>query len=418
MKKNILISAALLLQALCFAAEFKVIQDTKIYDKDFYYIGMIEKGQIVGKNNKDGFRPYYFRLYSNKRYEDRVDYKYGTIIFYNDEMYVVDIEDVIPAKTEELFENNLITHKLKERGKHWTTQTELDILKSNKRSTYYNIHSKEIDYYESRRGVYDGPWYEGGCAGEDFIENTYMILSDDIKYTLYLYIIKIERTDKGYYVQAEFADKTIEDSDYNNEVLEELLSLRDINLNIVCDGDYLYFYSYNNELLFTEVLVDDTVSKQYESLIKNNTCDLSKVNWPRHADGSCDFDDKIEPPLFRFSENNKAGNATAGASEKAENASAAKAAIPKPAPTLGETAVVTENLRLRTNDTTTAAVVTTLAAGTRVRVLRRGREDTIDGIASGWVQVKVLGDAKDKDGNAIAASTVGWLFGGYLSEEE
>ncbi len=106
------------------------------------------------------------------------------------------------------------------------------------------------------------------------------------------------------------------------------------------------------------------------------------------------------------------------AGRESKNASAAKAAIPKPAPTLGETAVVTENLRLRTNDTTTAAVVTTLAAGTRVRVLRRGREDTIDGIASGWVQVKVLGDAKDKDGNAIAASTVGWLFGGYLSEEE
>ncbi len=97
---------------------------------------------------------------------------------------------------------------------------------------------------------------------------------------------------------------------------------------------------------------------------------------------------------------------------------AAESAIPKPAPAAGKTATVTENLRLRTDDTATAEVVTTLAAGTRVKVLAPGREDTIDGIASSWVQVKVLGDAKDKDGNAIERGTAGWLFGGYLSEAE
>ena len=79
---------------------------------------------------------------------------------------------------------------------------------------------------------------------------------------------------------------------------------------------------------------------------------------------------------------------------------------------------MTENLRLRTSDKTTAEVVTTLAAGPRVKVLAPGREDTIDGIASNWVQVSVLDGAKDKDGNAIEAGTVGWLFGGYLSEAE
>ena len=53
-----------------------------------------------------------------------------------------------------------------------------------------------------------------------------------------------------------------------------------------------------------------------------------------------------------------------------------------------------------------------------MKVLAPGREDTIDGIASNWVQVEVLGGAKDKDGNAIEAGTVGCLFGGYLSEVE
>ncbi|MBD5427944.1 MAG: hypothetical protein HDR39_01250 [Treponema sp.] len=47
-----------------------------------------------------------------------------------------------------------------------------------------------------------------------------------------------------------------------------------------------------------------------------------------------------------------------------------------------------------------------------------GKEETIDGITSNWVQVSVLDGAKDKDGNAIEAGTKGWLFGGYLSEAE
>ena len=28
----------------------------------------------------------------------------------------------------------------------------------------------------------------------------------------------------------------------------------------------------------------------------NNICDLSKVTWPRHADGSCDYDKEIKEP--------------------------------------------------------------------------------------------------------------------------
>ncbi len=133
---------------------------------------------------------------------------------------------------------------------------------------------------------------------------------------------------------------------------------------------------------------------------------MSDVIWPRHADGNCDYDTN--------------GNMAASASDKQAMAdtSAENTAIQKPAPALGKTAVVTENLRLRTDDKATAEVVTTLAAGTRVKVLAPGREDTIDGIASNWAQVEVLGDAKDKDGNAIAADTTGWLFGGYLSESE
>jgi len=57
-----------------------------------------------------------------------------------------------------------------------------------------------------------------------------------------------------------------------------------------------------------------------------------------------------------------------------------------------------------------------MSAGTRVKILRLGKQATIDGITSNWVQVEVQTGAKDRDGKPIAAGTTGWCFGGYLAE--
>ena len=52
--------------------------------------------------------------------------------------------------------------------------------------------------------------------------------------------------------------------------------------------------------------------------------------------------------------------------------------------------------------------------GTRVKILKLGKAETIHGITSNWVQVEVLSGAKDKDGKALKAGTIGWCYGGYL----
>ena len=77
---------------------------------------------------------------------------------------------------------------------------------------------------------------------------------------------------------------------------------------------------------------------------------------------------------------------------------------------------VKENLKLRSGEATTTSVLTVMSAGTRVKILRLGKQATIDGITSNWVQVEVQAGAKDRDGKLIAAGTRGWCFGGYLSE--
>ena len=76
--------------------------------------------------------------------------------------------------------------------------------------------------------------------------------------------------------------------------------------------------------------------------------------------------------------------------------------------------LVSEKLKLRSGEATTSEVLTVMQAGTRVKILELGKPETIDGINSNWVKVEVLSGAKDRDGRAIRAGTVGWCYGGYL----
>lgn len=89
-----------------------------------------------------------------------------------------------------------------------------------------------------------------------------------------------------------------------------------IKLFVQFDGDYvdLWINSKDN-FMGRYIIAPDVLCEQIHEFMATKDIDLSKVTWPRHADGSCDYDDKIELPLIRFSENNKAGNATVNASE-------------------------------------------------------------------------------------------------------
>jgi len=136
------------------------------------------------------------------------------------------------------------------------------------------------------------------------------------------------------------------------------------------DGDYLdVILAKNNAKLATAIAVNKEFIDQYRYLIAYNTCDLSNITWPRHADGSSDFDDKI---VLR---------------QKVDSVYR-----------------TTDNLRLRSAEDTTSDILTTLEKGAKVIVKELGKQQTIDGITANWVQVKL------EDG------TEGWCFGGYLVE--
>ena len=73
-----------------------------------------------------------------------------------------------------------------------------------------------------------------------------------------------------------------------------------------------------------------------------------------------------------------------------------------------------ENLRLRKEEATGSEVITTMQKGTKVKVIKLGKAETIDGISSNWVQIEIQSGAKDRDGKQIAPGTTGWCYGGYL----
>ena len=192
-------------------------------------------------------------------------------------------------------------------------------------------------------------------------------------------IKKIKRTSDGYIVSCELSEETIsyEYYHYKNDAFEKLKGQAEVELKLVVDGDYLYFYSDNDELLTTYMKVDQTVAEQYENLMLTGSCDLTKVNWPRRADGSSDY-------------------------EGAES------------PIGSDIMTVKENLRLRSGESTTTQVLAVMQAGSKVKILNIGDDTWIDGMHGFWMKVEVQEGAKDRDGKPIREGTVGWCFGGYL----
>ena len=62
-----------------------------------------------------------------------------------------------------------------------------------------------------------------------------------------------------------------------------------------------------------------------------------------------------------------------------------------------------DRLRLRDSESLNGNIITTLNTDTKLKLLRIGKEDKIDGIRSNWVYVKVLSTGEK-----------GWCFAGYI----
>ncbi len=147
------------------------------------------------------------------------------------------------------------------------------------------------------------------------------------------------------------------------------------------DGEYLYIYLEDGKTLYeTYCAYDESEEKALQEAIRTNEFDMTKITFPRHADGTCDYESGGGVP----------GKKIVNGVYRAQ-----------------------DNLRLRANENTSGEIITTMQAGSLVLILSKGREETIDGITDNWVEVELQTGARNLEGDVITG-TVGWCFGGYL----
>ena len=271
---------------------------------------------------------------------------------------------------------------------YWIPSYYYDLLKSN---TPFDDVLKYEKYWANFTFVAeDEPkWYDFFGIQRYYFGDFYIVVfgSDGYKdVDFFAYLEEVSDTKIVYNVQKMYSHYF----DYKEEVSynqPEFLPLFEketpFKIFLTLDGDYMKMYidEVSEENLF-QILVRTTpeACDQIEKWIKGESDDLSKVVMPRFS------------------------------SVKKESSPAAPAVNISP----NKTMTVSENLRLRSEEATTSDILTVLQAGTRVKILEVGKAETIDGISSNWVKVKVQSGGKDRDGKTITKGTVGWCFGGYL----
>ncbi len=255
----------------------------------------------------------------------------------------------------------------------------------------YQMARTETEFF-NHVGDYMIYWYEMpqktsdkfacGTSGDSAYPYRIWILGD--------YRCKIREISSDLY-ELELEDVRISQGYYENALKEGYdmrfaLEATEPGYSLYCrfDGDYLYLYLEDGKTLFaTYCAYDDEEEEALYDAIRTNDFDMSQFTFPRHADGTCDY----------------------------ENAASGEEIYKKRI--VNGVYRAKENLRLREKEGTSGAVITAMPAGTRVKILSNGREETIDGITDNWVQVKVQWGSKDIYDNDLYG-TKGWCFGGYL----
>ena len=281
----------------------------------------------------------------------------------------------------------------------WIPAYYFDVLKAG--------NKKKLLSYES---FWETDWKTSiGEQWEDEYFPLHLIISDNYFYissyaTGYrFYLITSDISNNG--IQCYTLEKNIDTGriDSKKEILRYFDGENETAIFFERDGDYINLYndSNRNEMIESFVFVSnyDFIKENIKMILKGNKCDLSKVTWPKHADGSCDYDGSKKTVAVQSTNVSK-----------------------------NKTMHVSENLKLRSGEATTTQVLTVMSAGTKVKILELGKAENIDGINSNWVKVEVQAGAKDRDGitdNWVQVETlfavgdfmpgeVGWCFGGYL----
>ena len=284
---------------------------------------------------------------------------------------------------------------LEQNDRFWIPVECITVLSSNDKQRIKDFYPdiEKLNFYDELEEKYIY-WDEFECFSNFCIVPKYDFTNDALCITfgdsdsLSFYFSNISRSNEQnfyFYIIKTYNCKKLENM---NSFSQWPIKEDECEMILKFDGDYLYVYLNDiNNLYGIFCRVDDKAINEYNKLIRTGKCDLSKVTWPRHADGTCDYEDVSSVKTVSSSTTNVSPN---------------------------KTMTVSENLKLRSGEATTSEVITVMQARTKVKILELGKAENIDGINSNWVKVEVQTGAKDRDGNTISRGTVGWCYGGYL----
>ena len=302
-----------------------------------------------------------------------------------DLMYFENLHRIYITDIELFDQNNHFPDSIKD--SIWTLKYYFDDVKSNKNSLFTN----EPFWKETWDSISVNDYDE---QSKDYFEPLLVkifdicLCIDPVLHNRSNIIFKSVEKNKGAYLITGYnVDKS---SKYFYPFLSDYFPYKSqVQYKIVPDGDYLYFYK-DDILRLTFVRTNEEMQKEITLYYRNGKYDHSKISWPRHADGTCDYDGSKTITSVQTSNTNLSTNVTKN-----------------------KIMLVNENLKLRSGEATTTPVLTVMFAGTKVKILELGKAETIDGISSNWVKVEII-SGNDRDGNKLKVGMTGWCYSGYL----
>ena len=291
MKKNTLFVALVLLIAELYSHECLVRRDSNLYGKNYPFkisdsIGKIKKNEIITFDkielatfDIEGEKNYLNTGYSNYIYITTPEGKQGYISLFN-------LKNI---------NNFSIKKELKENV--WTAKYELDVLHSKNKDMIekFNLIYAHYDEWRKYTDWQEDKWYDVYSSPFLLLSDSIIYLSDRSNFNGFVggYIDRIDDEKK------EIVWICLESKD-NNYSLEQVKSFfvpyfkkgKTYIFTYNLDGDYLTIFL-NGKHFYDFVKVDAKTGGEISNLIfpiNSQVFNEKNITWPRHADGSCDYE--------------------------------------------------------------------------------------------------------------------------------
>jgi len=274
--------------------------------------------------------------------------------------------------------------------KHWINSFYQQFISGAEKETLFNYESFWKNDFRNFARSYDigmamSSWFEWVFPTCFTISNNIIEISG--LYTGgYISFIIINKKYESNFIEANVLCIRKNDPHPNQHQLSKRFNEGEVyKLIFMLDGDYLdIFVNSDREKLTTLIGVDDYFKNAVKDIFLDNMINLSRIIWPRRADGSMDYPAPAGVDLSRTYEKIILTNTS----------------------NFTPTHRATDNLRLRDTANTSAKIVTTLLKDTEVQVIETGTSTTINDITANWVKV------------ISSTGFTGWCFSGYLEEIE